>query len=95
VDATVRLALSVENDIVNVGSGEEHSIRDFASAICELIDHDPALIQYDTAKYVGARSKVLDVSKLARFLPNRRVTSLQAGLQATIDWFRAARGMAA
>jgi GDP-L-fucose synthase len=95
VDATVRLASTEENDIVNVGSGEEHSIRDFASAICELIDYDPALIQYDTSKYVGARSKVLDVSKLARLLPSHQITSLHAGLSSTIDWFRVATPQAA
>jgi GDP-L-fucose synthase len=95
VDATVRLASTVENDIVNVGSGEEHSIRAFASAICELIGYDPTLIRYDTSKYVGARSKVLDVSKLACLLPQRRVTSLREGLRATIDWFRAATARAA
>lgn len=95
VDATVRLAVAVDNDIVNIGSGEEYSIREFASAICELIDYDPALIQYDTSKYVGARSKVLDVSKLARLLPDRKRTSLRDGLRATIDWFRAAVPQAA
>ncbi|MCI0702308.1 MAG: NAD-dependent epimerase/dehydratase family protein, partial [Planctomycetia bacterium] len=90
VDAVVRLTPVVDNDIVNVGSGEEHSIRAFASSICELIDYDPSRIRYDTSKYVGARSKVLDVSKLTRLLPNRKLTSLQVGLRTTIDWFRSA-----
>jgi GDP-L-fucose synthase len=90
VDATVQLIPTVDNDSVNVGSGEEHSIRAFASAICELIDYDPARIRYDPSKYVGAQSKVLDVSKLARLLPNRTATPLRAGLRATIDWFRTA-----
>ena len=95
VDATVRLASSVENDIVNVGSGAEHSIREFAAVICELISYDPSHIQYDTSRYVGARSKVLDVSKLARLLPVRKVTSLRDGLRTTIDWFRTATPRAA
>lgn len=95
VDAAVRLASSVENDVVNVGSGEEHSIREFAAAICDLIDYDPSLVRYDASKYVGARSKVLDVSKLARLLPDRKVTSLRDGLRATIDWFRVAAPRAA
>lgn len=95
VDATVRLASTVDNDVVNIGSGEEHSIRDFARAICELIDYDPARIEYDTTKYVGARSKVLDVSKLTGLLPTRAGTSLQEGLRATIDWFKLAKPHAA
>ncbi len=88
VDTAVQLTSSVDNDLVNIGSGEEHTIREFAHAICELIDYDPARIQYDTSKYVGARSKVLDVSHLARLLTHRKVTSLQEGLRMTIDWFR-------
>jgi GDP-L-fucose synthase len=95
VDAAMRLSSTVDNDIVNVGSGAEHSIREFASAICELIDYDPSRIHYDTSKYVGARSKVLNVSKLARLLPDRKVTPLRAGLEATLDWFRAAMPAAA
>ncbi len=95
VDTAVRLTATVENDVVNVGSGEEHSIREFADAICELIDYDPAHIQYDTAKYVGARSKVLDVSKLARVLPDRANTSLRDGLRETINWFKLAKPRAA
>ncbi|MBM3979144.1 MAG: NAD-dependent epimerase/dehydratase family protein [Planctomycetes bacterium] len=95
VNAAVRLAAAVDNDIVNIGSGEEHSIRDFARAICELIDYDPARIEYDASKYVGARSKVLDVSKLARLLPDRAGTSLQDGLRATIEWFKLAKPQAA
>lgn len=95
VDATVRLASTVDNDVVNIGSGEEHTIRDFARAICELIDYDPARIEYDTTKYVGARSKVVDVSKLAGLLPTRAGTSLQEGLRATIEWFNLAKPHAA
>jgi GDP-L-fucose synthase len=95
VDAAVRLTSTVDNDIINVGSGEEHPIRDFAHTICELIGSDPAQIRYDTSKYVGARSKVLDVSKLRGLLPARNVTSLRAGLRATIEWFRAALPAAA
>ena len=95
VDATVDLTSTLENDVVNVGSGEEHSIREFASAICDIINYDPSLIQYDASKYVGARSKVLDVSKLARLLTDRKLTSLQAGLRTTIDWFCSARPRAA
>jgi GDP-L-fucose synthase len=90
VDAMVRLTSTVDNDCVNVGSGEEHSIRDFASVICELIGYDPARIRYDPSKYVGARSKVLDVSKLTQLLPNRTTTPLRVGLHHTIDWFRTA-----
>jgi GDP-L-fucose synthase len=95
VDAAVRLTATVENDIINVGSGEEQSIRDFATAICTIVRYNSSRVKYDSAKYVGARSKVLNISKLTRLLPNHQATSLLAGLRATIDWFRTATPQAA
>jgi GDP-L-fucose synthase len=79
------------NDIVNVGAGEEFSIRRFAQDICELVDYDPSLITYDTSKYVGAKSKCLDVTRLRSVLPEFRPTPLVDGLQRTIAWFEAAK----
>lgn len=87
VDAAVRLSDTVSNDLVNLGSGEEHSIREFATAICNHIGYDFGNIEFDLSKYVGAKSKVLAVGKLAGLLPDRRRTSLQDGLAKTIDWF--------
>jgi GDP-L-fucose synthase len=82
----LRLADTVENDIVNVGAGEEHSIADFARMICGRVGYDFGKIQFDPARYVGARSKCLDVGKLRRLMPDFELTPLQEGLDRTIDW---------
>lgn len=87
--AAVRLSDTADNELVNVGSGEEHSIREFAQAICDKVGYDFAKIEFDLSKYVGAKSKVLDVAKLNRLLPDRPKTPLAAGLAKTIDWFDA------
>ena len=89
VDATVRLAAGVENDLVNVGAGVEYSIREFAAAICGLVGYDFGLVQFDTSRYVGAKSKVLAVSRLKQLLPGYAPRPLQQGLAETIAWFRA------
>jgi GDP-L-fucose synthase len=89
VDAAARLADGVSNELVNMGSGEEHSIREFAQAICDHVGYDFGKIEFDLSKYVGAKSKVLDVSKLNRLLPDRPKTPLAKGLAHTIDWFDA------
>ncbi|MHB9023853.1 MAG: NAD-dependent epimerase/dehydratase family protein [Armatimonadota bacterium] len=82
-----RLTDTVDNDLVNIGAGEEYTIRDFAQAICARVGYDPAAIQYDIARYVGAKSKCLETGKLRRLLPDLRLTPLPAALDATITWF--------
>ncbi len=85
-DALLLLDQKVENDVVNVGMGKDYSIRDFARMICEIVGVDPELIVYDTSKYVGAKSKILNNVKLDLLLPDRKTTSLGEGLAATIAW---------
>jgi GDP-L-fucose synthase len=75
-----------KNDIVNIGAGEDYTIHEFASTICDVIHIDSSCLQYDTTKYVGAKSKMLSNQKLDTLLPNRHKTSLQQGLKTTLDW---------
>jgi GDP-L-fucose synthase len=92
VEATMRLADVAENMLVNIGAGEEHSIRDFARRICEQVGYDFNSIQFDAARYVGARSKCLCVHRLRQLLPDFQQTPLTEGLARTIAWFRASLG---
>lgn len=87
VDVAVSLAANVDNDLVNLGAGEDYSIRDFARFICEIVDYDFENIQFDTSRYVGAKSKCLIVDKLRRLAPDHRPTALKEGLRQTIKWF--------
>lgn len=89
VNAALYLSDHVDNDIVNIGAGEEYSIREFAEEICSLVGFEPSSIQYDTSRYVGARSKVLDVNKLKRLMPDLAFTPLEQGLKDTVSWFSA------
>ncbi len=86
VDILVKLASKHENDIVNIGGGEDYSIRQFAEMICEVVGYDVSRIKYDKDKYVGARSKILSVEKLSRLLPQRRKTAIREGIRLTIEW---------
>jgi GDP-L-fucose synthase len=81
------LASRAENDLINVGAGAEHSIREFAAAICRIVGYPEDRIQYDTSRYVGATSKCLSISKLRGLLPEYRLRPLEAGLGSTIEWF--------
>ena len=88
VTMMLRLEASSDNDLINLGAGEDYSIREFAQFICEQVGYDAARIKYDPGRYVGARSKVLDVTKLRGLLPDLTPTPLRSGLAQTIAWFR-------
>lgn len=75
------------NAVINIGSGEEHSIRDFARLICDHVGYEYQKIEFDLSKYVGARSKVLSVEKLKGLLPHYKTTPLRIGIEEVIDWF--------
>lgn len=77
----------LENESINMGMGEEHSIREFADIICSLVGYNPENIIYDQSKYVGAKSKVLKTVKIEKLLPTRKQTPLTDGLTHTIEWF--------
>lgn len=87
VKIMVYLVNNIDNDIFNIGGGEEYTIRDFAKMICDKVGYDPNLIQYDTSKYVGAREKFLIIDKVKKAMPNFKPKPLNEGLSETIDWF--------
>lgn len=94
VEATVRLA-GATTGIVNVGGSGDHSIREFAELLAELVGFAAEDVVYDETRYVGARAKRLDGTKLASLLPDLRWTDLRAGLAETISWMRGTRAVQA
>jgi GDP-L-fucose synthase len=95
VDDFVRIMLQLaekcENDLINIGAGVEFTIRDFALMICKKVRYDQNAIQFDSTRYVGAKSKCLNIAKLRHLVPGITLTPLEVGLAKTIDWFRAER----
>lgn len=88
VDIMLRLDEMAENTIVNIGAGEDCSIRQFAQLICSHVGFDIDRIEYDQSRYVGAASKCLNTQRLHALLPGLSLTPLNRGLAETIDWFR-------
>ncbi|MEM8993442.1 MAG: NAD-dependent epimerase/dehydratase family protein [Acidobacteriota bacterium] len=79
------LASSAEG-MVNLGAGVDHSIRDFAAAICRSTGFPAERVAFDTDAFVGARAKRLGVDRLDALLPDRPCTPLGVGLDATVRW---------
>lgn len=81
------LSQEFDNEIFNIGAGEEYSIRKFAEIICKEVDYPVDKIEFDTSRYVGAMSKCLNIDKAKRSIPNYSLVSLDEGLKTTINWF--------
>lgn len=81
------LVQKFDNEIFNIGAGEEYSIRTFAETICKEVGYPVAHIEYDLSKYVGAKSKCLNVEKIKAALQNYSLQPLDVGLKKTINWF--------
>lgn len=84
INQMLKIETKTENDIVNIGSGEEHEIKFFAKIICNIVDYDFDKIFFNTEKYTGAKSKILNILKLKKFLPDYKQISLQNGLRETV-----------
>ena len=72
-------------EIINVGCGEDISIKELAELICEIVGFDGDLA-WDTTKPDGTPRKLLDVSKLSK-LGWRATIPLRDGIARTYDWF--------
>src|SRR5437588_2259642 len=72
-------------EIINVGCGEDVSIRELAELICDVVGFDGEL-SWDKTKPDGTPRKLLDVSKL-RGLGWTPTIPLRAGVARTYDWF--------
>lgn len=74
-------------EIINVGCGEDISIRELAELICDVVGFDGELT-LDANKPDGTPRKLLDVTKL-RTLGWKPSVPLRDGIAQTYEWFLA------
>ena len=74
-------------EIINIGCGEDVSIRELAELICDVVGFGGELA-WDTTKPDGTPRKLLDISKL-RALGWKPTITLDDGVAQTYQWFRA------
>jgi GDP-L-fucose synthase len=72
-------------EIVNVGWGEDISVRELAELICEVVGFHGKLA-WDSTKPDGTPRKLLDITKL-RNLGWQPTIPLRQGIASTYDWF--------
>ena len=70
---------------INVGYGDDVSIRELAETICDVLDFRGELV-FDAGKPDGTPRKLLDSGKLAALGWKPRI-DLRTGIHGTCDWF--------
>ncbi len=72
-------------DIINVGTGEDLTIKELAETIKDIIGYEGEIV-FDTSKPDGTPQKLLDVTKINK-LGWKAKTSLKEGIKKTYGWF--------
>ena len=85
-DALVHMMKHYSDDIqINVGTGEDMSIRDAAQLVCQVVGFSGDLV-FDASMPDGSPRKLLNVDRLAEMGWTAQ-TSLEDGLKQTYDWY--------
>jgi GDP-L-fucose synthase len=79
-----------EPPLVNIGTGEDLSIREIAELVCRVVGFRGKL-EFDTTRPDGTPRKLCDVSKI-HALGWRAKTNLETGIRLTIESARAVAG---
>jgi GDP-L-fucose synthase len=71
---------------VNLGTGEEISIRDLAGLVAEFTGYEGEIV-WDTSKPNGQPRRKLDVSRAEELFGFRAPTPFREGLRRTVAWY--------
>ncbi len=88
VDAMEKLD---EFTIINMASGESHTIKETLEIILEVDDYTDADVQYDLKKPVMIKKRLIDISKAKKLLGYEPKVDLRTGLEKTVKWYRSNR----
>lgn len=72
-------------ELVNVGCGEDVTIRELAETVCDVLGFDGSL-EFDTSKPDGTPRKLLDISKIKALGWSPKI-SLREGIANAYQWF--------
>ena len=85
-DACVFLLENYDSpEIINIGCGEDVTIRELAETVCEVLDYRGGLV-FDASKPDGTPRKLLDMQKLFS-LGWRPKIPLREGIRNAYEWF--------
>jgi len=81
-------ALEIYNgpEPINIGSGQEISMKDLASQIKDLVGYQGEIV-WDSSKPNGQPRRCLDTSRAQKFLKWQAATPFSVGLEKTYKWY--------
>jgi GDP-L-fucose synthase len=88
-DLADAVAFLIENydspEIVNVGCGQDVTIRELAELVCDVVGFTGTL-DFDSTKPDGTPRKLLDVTRLTKLGWQAKIP-LRKGIESTYEWF--------
>lgn len=81
--------LDYEGEIINIGTGVSHTIRELAETISDVVGYN-GKIEYNPDKFVGIRHKVLNIDKAKEmygWTTNVKIGTLKHGIENTVKWY--------
>ncbi len=75
---------NVGGELINVGTGEDIQISDFAKLVAETTGYEGKIV-FDTSKPDGTPRKLLDVQKIHSYGWSHKI-NLKSGLEQTYNW---------
>lgn len=87
-DVAAGMILAMEKGlgkVINLGSGEETSIKDIVNIIAVNMKNKPEVV-WDTSKPSGDRKRLMDISR-ARALGFNPQISIQDGIKEVMEWY--------
>ena len=72
---------------LNLSTGQFLTIKSLAENISRMVDYQGKIV-WDSTKPDGQMQKILNTNKMSKIFPDFVATSLEIGIERTIDWYR-------
>lgn len=83
----IEKSLTWDQQICNLSSGKDYTIRQYSDVICGLTDRINTEIKWDTTQFVGSKEKKL----VNTYLKDFQFTNIMDGLWETIKYYKNAK----
>lgn len=78
--------IHLENEVFNIASGVDYSIREYADMVSEILDYPANNITYNENKFIGVSRKLLCTKKLLSANDSITFTPIRESLVTTINY---------